>query len=673
MFSIDYISKLTLFIISLILISCSNNKNKANIINDYPITPVSFTNVTIEDNFWKKRLEINKEITIPATLKKSEETGRISNFAKAGKLEEGEFEGIFFNDSDVFKIIEGASYSLHVNPNPKLKKNIDEVIYKIASAQEKDGYLYTNRTINPKKAADSAGIKRWTNLEIFHELYNVGHLYEAAVAHYEATGEKKLLNVAIKNANLINEVFGPNKNYGVPGHQEIEIGLVKLYRVTGEKKYLDLAKFFIDQKGRNKEKRIKVEKTNPWGGTKFDQDFWTGKYAQDHKPFEEQDEAVGHAVRACYFYSGATDIAAITGTKEYDFALKNIWEDIIEKKIFLTGGIGAEPGIEGFGPAYELPNATAYTETCAAIALMFWNHRLFLLNGDIKYIDVFERILYNGFLSSVSFEGDTFLYPNPLESDGKFKFNRGVCGRSEWFDCSCCPVNIVRFLPSLPGYIYATKNDEVYVNLFIGNSSKIKINDDMLLLNQKTNYPWDGKVKFTFNNQNPISTKLNIRVPSWSRGSVMAGSLYTYINDANQKIKLKINNEDQKVNISNGYIKLDKRNWSINDNIEIEFEMSIKKVVSNENVLSNKDKIAFEYGPIVYCAEEIDNPGGVLNIKINNEFSSKFMYDENLFNGIGKIQLMNDNNSKSNKFTLIPYFSWANRDIGEMAVWFNSK
>ncbi len=634
MFSIDYISKLTLFIILLILISCSNNKNKAIIITDYPITPVSFTNVTIE---------------------------------------EGEFEGIFFNDSDVFKILEGASYSLHVNPDPELKKNIDEVIYKIVSAQEKDGYLYTNRTINPKKAADSAGIKRWTNLEIFHELYNVGHLYEAAVAHYEATGEKKLLNVAIKNANLINEVFGPNKNYGVPGHQEIEIGLVKLYRVTGEKKYLDLAKFFIDQKGRNKEKRIKVEKINPWGGTKFDQDFWTGKYAQDHKPFEDQDEAVGHAVRACYFYSGATDIAAITGTKEYDFALKNIWEDIIEKKIFLTGGIGAEPGIEGFGPAYELPNATAYTETCAAIALMFWNHRLFLLNGDIKYIDVFERILYNGFLSSVSFEGDTFLYPNPLESDGKFKFNRGVCGRSEWFDCSCCPVNIVRFLPSLPGYIYATKNDEVYVNLFIGNSSKIKINDDMLLLNQKTNYPWDGKVKFTFNNQNPISTKLNIRVPSWSRGSVLPGSLYNYINDANQWIKLKINDEDQKVNISNGYIKLDKRKWSINDNIEIEFEMSIKKVVSNENVLSNKDKIAFEYGPIVYCAEEIDNPGGVLNIKINNEFSSKFMYDENLFNGIGKIQLMNDNNSKSNKFTLIPYFSWANRDIGEMAVWFNSK
>ncbi len=670
-----------LFGIFFLILGCKTNINKKEKYNDYPIYPVQFTDVKISDNFWEKRLDVNKEITIPATFKKSEETGRISNFAKAGGLEEGSFEGIFFNDSDVFKIIEGASYSLQVKPDPDLKKYLDDLIDKIASAQEEDGYLYTNRTIDPLKAADSAGVNRWTNLEIFHELYNVGHLYEAAVAHYKATGERKLLDVAIKNADLVYEVFGPDKNYGVPGHQEIEIGLVKLYRVTGNSKYLSLAKFFIDQRGRNKNKRIgqdsatlkfKFDKINPWGGL-YDNDFWTGEYSQDHKPFVEQDKAVGHAVRAVYFYSGVTDIAAITGTKEYDFALKNIWEDIVERKIFLTGGIGAEPGIEGFGPDYDLPNATAYTETCAAIALMLWNHRLFLRSGDVKYFDVLERILYNGFLSSVSFNGDTFLYPNPLESDGIFKYNRGVCGRSEWFDCSCCPTNIVRFLPSLPGYIYSTKDEKIFVNLFIGSSAKISMNGQNLLLKQKTNYPWDGKINFSFENEEPISAKLNIRVPSWSAGSVLPSSLYNYVDDKSSTIKLKINGEPRLLNISNGYIELETRKWSNKDNIEVEFEMFVRKVKANDKVLANKGKIAFEYGPIVYCAEEVDNSKGILNLSLDKEYSSQFIFDKNLFDGIGKIKLTKEDKSKLDEVKLIPYFAWANREVGEMAVWLNSK
>ena len=670
-----------LFGIFFLILGCKTNINKKEKYNDYPIYPVQFTDVKISDNFWEKRLDVNKEITIPATFKKSEETGRISNFAKAGGLEEGSFEGIFFNDSDVFKIIEGASYSLQVKPDPDLKKYLDDLIDKIASAQEEDGYLYTNRTIDPLKAADSAGVNRWTNLEIFHELYNVGHLYEAAVAHYKATGERKLLDVAIKNADLVYEVFGPDKNYGVPGHQEIEIGLVKLYRVTGNSKYLSLAKFFIDQRGRNKNKRIgqdsatlkfKFDKINPWGGL-YDNDFWTGEYSQDHKPFVEQDKAVGHAVRAVYFYSGVTDIAAITGTKEYDLALKNIWEDIVERKIFLTGGIGAEPGIEGFGPDYDLPNATAYTETCAAIALMLWNHRLFLRSGDVKYFDVLERILYNGFLSSVSFNGDTFLYPNPLESDGIFKYNRGVCGRSEWFDCSCCPTNIVRFLPSLPGYIYSTKDEKIFVNLFIGSSAKISMNGQNLLLKQKTNYPWDGKINFSFENEEPISAKLNIRVPSWSAGSVLPSSLYNYVDDKSSTIKLKINGEPRLLNISNGYIELETRKWSNKDNIEVEFEMFVRKVKANDKVLANKGKIAFEYGPIVYCAEEVDNSKGILNLSLDKEYSSQFIFDKNLFDGIGKIKLTKEDKSKLDEVKLIPYFAWANREVGEMAVWLNSK
>ena len=681
MFGIINFKNTILFGIFFLILGCKTNINKKEKYNDYPIYPVQFTDVKISDNFWEKRLDVNKEITIPVTFKKSEETGRISNFAKAGGLEEGSFEGIFFNDSDVFKIIEGASYSLQVKPDPDLKKYLDDLIDKIASAQEEDGYLYTNRTINPIKAADSAGVNRWTNLEIFHELYNVGHLYEAAVAHYKATGERKLLDVAIKNADLVYEVFGPDKNYGVPGHQEIEIGLVKLYRVTGNSKYLSLAKFFIDQRGRNKNKRIgqdsatlkfKFDKINPWGGL-YDNDFWTGEYSQDHKPFVEQDKAVGHAVRAVYFYSGVTDIAAITGTKEYDLALKNIWEDIVERKIFLTGGIGAEPGIEGFGPDYDLPNATAYTETCAAIALMLWNHRLFLRSGDVKYFDVLERILYNGFLSSVSFNGDTFLYPNPLESDGIFKYNRGVCGRSEWFDCSCCPTNIVRFLPSLPGYIYSTKDEKIFVNLFIGSSAKISINSQNLLLKQKTNYPWDGKINFSFENEEPISAKLNIRVPSWSAGSVLPSSLYNYVDDKSSKIKLKINGEPRLLNISNGYIELETRKWSNDDNIEVEFEMFVRKVKANDKVIANKGKIAFEYGPIVYCAEEVDNSKGILNLSLDEEYSSQFIFDKNLFDGIGKIKLTKEDKSKLDEVKLIPYFAWANREVGEMAVWLNSK
>ncbi|MGD9329568.1 MAG: glycoside hydrolase family 127 protein, partial [Cyclobacteriaceae bacterium] len=337
---------------------------------DYPVQPVPFTSVRLNDDFWAPRIKTNKEVTLPYTFEKSDETGRLRNFAIAGGMEEGEFEGIFFNDSDVFKIIEGASYTLQVEDDPELKKYLDDLIAKIAAAQEEDGYLYTNRTIDPEKAADGAGEERWTNLAVYHELYNVGHMYEAAVAHYQATGERTFLEVALKNADLINEVFGPGKNMGVPGHQEIEMGLVKLYRVTGDIKYLKLAKFFVDQRGNDEGHEL------------------YGEYCQDHKPFVDQEEAVGHAVRACYFYSGATDVAALTGTTAYDSALQNIWEDIVFRKIYLTGGIGAERQHEGFGPAYELPNATAYTETCAAIALMFWNHRMFLRSGEVKYMDV---------------------------------------------------------------------------------------------------------------------------------------------------------------------------------------------------------------------------------------------------------------------------------------------
>lgn len=621
--------------------------------NDYPIAPVPFTSVHIEDDFWQPRLEINREVTVPYTFQKSEETGRISNFAKAGGLEEGEFEGIYFNDSDVFKIIEGASYSLQVDPDPELKAYLDEVIAKIAAAQEPDGYLYTNRTINPEKAADGGGENRWTNLRVHHELYNVGHMYEAAVAHYQATGERTLLDVAIKNANLIDSVFGPGKNMGVPGHQEIEIGLVKLYRVTGERKYLELAKFFVDQRG------------NAEGHELY------GEYSQDHKPLAQQDKAVGHSVRAGYYYAGATDVAAIYGTDEYDAALQRIWDNIVSTKIYLTGGIGAEPQHEGFGPDYELPNATAYTETCAAIALMLWNHRLFLLKGDAKYMDVFERTLYNGFLAGVSFEGNTFFYPNPLETDGVHKFNQGVCGRSPWFDCSCCPVNVVRIMPSLPGYIYATQGETVYVNLYIGNRAEFEVNGQPFAVKQTTNYPWDGKVSFTI--QKGGAAQFKFRIPGWLRNEVMPGGLYRYADDEQLGFEVAVNGEKQDVTAEKGYITLAKENWKENDEITLTFDMAVRKVVANENVAADKGKAALERGPVVYCAEEVDNPRGVLNLELGKIDGFEYVYDEELLNGVGKITGQAYMAEKNVPFQAIPYYAWAHRKMGEMAVWLTAR
>lgn len=638
----------------LITISCSKQAQ------DYPIKPVAFTQVNINDNFWAPRLETNRKVTIPYTFEKCEETGRIRNFAIAGGLEEGEHEGLRFNDSDLFKIIEGASYSLQVQHDPKLKAYIDDLITKIAAAQEEDGYLYTTRTIDPSKVQAGGGEERWADMKSSHELYNVGHMYEAAVAHYQATGERNLLDVAIKNADLIDNVFGYGKNMGVPGHSEIEIGLVKLYRVTGEQKYLELAKFFVDQRGN-------AEGHELTGKVK------AGKYQQDHMLFAQQEEAVGHAVRAGYFYSGATDVAALTGETAYDQALDKIWKDIVYQKIYLTGGIGAEPQHEGFGPAYELPNATAYTETCAAIALMLWNHRMFLRSGEVKYMDVFERTLYNGFLAGVSFEGNTFFYPNPLEFDGVSKFNKGVCGRSPWFNCSCCPGNVVRILPSLPGYIYSTKGQEVFVNLYIGNEAEFAVGDQTLRLSQSTNYPWDGKIELTIKNEEKISATFKLRVPGWARNEVMSGDLYRYIDGHTPSVRVSINGKTIHTNSTDDYITLEKREWQQNDKIEIIFDMPVRKVESHEQVIANKGKMALERGPLVYCAEEVDNPAGVLNLTLSKDDDFKYNFNPELFDGLGEITGTAASASEHIPFVAIPYYAWANREIGEMAVWINTK
>ncbi len=655
--------KLLLLLLATILtVSCSNKDSKVK--KDYPVKPVAFTNVKFTDNFWLPRLDTNRNVTIPYDFTKCEETHRIDNFAIAGGLQEGSFIGIRYNDSDVFKVIEGASYSLNIHPDPELEKYLDELIAKIVAAQEDDGYLYTCRTINPDSLPRYTGKTKWSQLKDSHELYNIGHMYEAAVAYYQATGKKTLLDVAIKSADLIDDIFGPGKDqlHGVPGHQEIEIGLVKLYRVTGDEKYLKLAKYFLDQRGNADGHKLYV----------YGEDGNNKVYTQDHKLVIEQSEAVGHAVRAVYMYSGMADIAALTNDRKYNNAVDELWDNVVSKKLYITGGIGSKHAGEAFGDNYDLPNLSAYNETCAAIANMIWNQRMFLLNGNAKYIDVLERTLYNGFLSGVSIHGDKFFYPNPLESDGSHE-------RKPWFSCSCCPTNVVRFLPSLPGYVYAHTNDDLFINLYIGNEANINMDLGEITISQTTNYPWDGNVKINIEPETKSKFTVSLRIPGWAQNKPVPSDLYHYMNESDQKAIIKINNKETKYKISKGYAKI-KRQWEKGDVIEIELPMPVRKVIANEKVTEDIGKFSIERGPIVYCAEWVDNGGKVRNLLLDKNSDFIYEYKENLINGVNIVKGISkslsinksDNSTieKKQNFVAIPYYAWAHRGNGEMTVWF---
>jgi DUF1680 family protein len=476
-------------------------------------------------------------------------------------------------------------------------------------------------------------------------------LYEAAYAHYKATGKKNFLNIALKNADLICETFGPGKKLDVPGHQIIETGLVKLYLATGKEKYLDEAKFFLDQRGNAKGHNL------------------YGSYSQDHKPVVEQDEAVGHAVRAVYMYAAMTDVAAIMIDASYRAAVEKIWDNVVSKKLYVTGGVGARHQGESFGDNYELPNRTAYNETCAAIGNIYWNHRMFLLTGDAKYIDVLERTLYNGMISGVSLEGNTFFYPNCLESDGKYRFNMGSLTRQPWFDCSCCPTNAIRFIPSMPSYIYATRNDSLYVNLFISSKTKVEMNKTNVEISQQTNYPWDGKVTIKVNPQKSETFAVNVRIPGWATGRPVPSDLYSYLNESPEKVTLKLNSEPVDINMKNGFAVIE-RKWSQGDVIELNLPMPIRRVIANEKVRADIDKVALARGPIVYCAEGIDNDGKVLDMVIPDETELQAEYRANLLGGVTVITgNVRDENGEARKLTAIPYYAWSNRGPGEMAVW----
>ncbi len=629
---------------------------------DYPVKPVPFTAVHLTDSFWAPRIEVNRKVTIPFAFQKDEETGRVDNFIRAAEALHGEpFSnhkppGYPFDDTDLYKVIEGASYSLSVTPDPQLDAYLDGLIAKIGAAQEKDGYLYTARTIDPLNPHKWAGPQRWMLESVdSHELYDLGHLYEAAVAHYQATGKRTLLDIALRTADLLDRTFGPGKQVIWPGHQITEMGLAKLYRATGDERYLKLAKFMLDVRG--------PDGRQGSGRT----------YNQSHLKVVDQTEAVGHAVRATYMYSGMADVAALTGDSSYVKAIDAIWDNVAGKKLYITGGIGATGSGEAFGRNYELPNMTAYNETCAAVGNDYWNHRLFLLHADAKYIDVMERTLYNGLISGVALDGTTFFYPNPLESNGQH-------ARSPWFGVACCPGNITRFMASVPGYVYAQRDNALWVNLYMANNARIKLDNGRTVnVVQETKYPWDGAVKITVKPDEAGPLTVNVRIPGWARNEPVASDLYHYSDKSSALVTLNVNGRAVPVKAVNGYVSIT-RTWpKAGTFIELTMPMPVRRVIANDQVAADRGRVALERGPIVYTAEWPDNPNGkVRNLMLPDSAAVTTEFKPGLLKGVTVVKsraiaLNFDAQGKVTKtpqpFVAIPYYAWANRGRGQMLVW----
>ena len=643
-------------------------------LSGYPITPVTFTSVKVAPNsFWGQRLEASRKVTLPLAFSKCEETGRYKNFEHAAAhLKDPSkvfpVSGFSFDDTDPYKTIEGASYILQTYPDAKLRHYIDSVITIIGSAQEPDGYLYTGRTQNPQHPHEWAGDKRWSKEEdLSHELYNLGHMVEAAIAHYQATGSRHFLDIAIRYADCVCREVGPKPGQAcvVPGHQIAEMALCKLYLVTRQRKYLDEAKFFLDYRGKTQRR---------------------SEYSQSHKPVVDQDEAVGHAVRAAYMYAGMADVAALTGDTAYIHAIDRIWDNIVSKKLYITGGIGATNNGEAFGANYELPNMSAYAETCAAIGNVYVNYRLFLLHGESKYYDVLERTLYNGLISGVSLDGGKFFYPNPLESMGQHQ-------RQPWFGCACCPSNICRFIPSLPGYVYAVKDRNLYVNLFLANSATMKVGGKEVKLSQETQYPWNGDIALKIENNRAGRFNLKIRIPGWVQGRPVPSDLYEYSDGKRPSYSVLVNGKKADAQLEkDGYYTIN-RAWKKGDVVSIHFDMDVRTVRANNKVVADRGQIAVERGPLVYCAEWPDNNFDIMGMLVNQ--SPAFATGEKPMSAFipadrqkqltlfktQDITTLSTNaqllaydkqgrlTTQDERLTLIPYFAWCHRGSGNMKVW----
>lgn len=650
--------------------------------NGYPITQVPFTAVKVTPgSFWGDRIRAAREVTIPLAFSKCETTHRYENFNMAAytlqhpgheglntpKWDVSKFMGFSFDDTDVYKTIEGASYVLQTYPDKKLKAYIDSVLDIVGAAQEPDGYLYTARTINPEHPHHWAGKKRWETEDFLsHELYNLGHMVDAACAHYQATGSSKFLNIAKRYADCVIREVGPNTGQAciVPGHQIAEMALARLYVLTGEQKYQDEAKFLLDYRGKTGRKDI---------------------YSQSDKPVVEQKEAWGHAVRAGYMYAGMADVAALTGDQDYLKAIDAICDNIISCKYYITGGVGARHEGEAFGANYELPNLTSYNETCAAISMVYLFHRMFLLHGDAKYIDCLERTLYNGVISGMSVDGGRFFYPNPLASDGRYAFNAdNTVERQPWFGCACCPSNLCRFIPSFPGYVYAVKDRSLYVNLFTGNTATVKVGGKDVVLEQVTNYPWDGDITLNVKKNQANQFALKIRIPEWATGKPVPSDLYHYSDDVLPSVSCKVNGDVVAVNTTDdGYLTIDRR-WKKGDVVSIHFDMPVRTVKASRRVADDRGRVAVERGPLVYCAEGVDNDSfdlfnflmprqprfTVTDCQISTNTPMTFSVKAIEVNGQalqqdeqGEVQV------RKATLTMIPYYAWNHRGPGLMEVW----
>ena len=634
---------------------------------DYPMQPVPFTSVHITGGFWQARQETNRQVTIPYAFQQCEDTKRLRNFELATETMKRRAAGetnfqnkpltIYpFDDSDIYKVVEAASFALNLQKDPALEAKLDGYINEIAAAQEPDGYLYTFRTMHPDSPAHEwINQQRWLNDPVLsHELYNLGHLYEAGAAHYQATGKTNLLNVCLKSAGLVEQDFGTNKLRLAPGHQVIEMGLVKLFRATGEPRYLELAKFFLDVRGPNQD-----------------------PYNQRHLRVVDQTEAVGHAVRANYMYSGMADVAALTGDQAYVNAITKIWDNVVGKKLHLTGGVGARAKGEAYGDNYELPN-NCYNETCAAIAFMMWNHRMFLLTGEGKYMDVFERTLYNGFISGVSLTGNRFFYPNPLEYDGKAVNNHNHAGRAPWFGCACCPPNVMRTLAALTGYFYAVRKDELFVNLYAPGDATISLGGTKIKISQETDYPWAGPIKLKVSPEAPAKFTLNLRLPDWAQGQPMPGDLYRYDNPQPAIGSLRVNGGQFPAPPKQGYLRIS-REWKAGDVVDLDLPMVVRRVRGNDKIAATSGRVALERGPVVYCLEGVDNGGLVSGcvLPANAEIRSEFKAD--VLGGATILTIPDGQRVESHPnetvtlrkeaLVAIPYALWNNRGLSPMEVW----
>jgi len=617
---------------------------------------VNFAKVNITDNFWKPKIDKVAVVTIPVCIDQTEvKTARIRNFEKVARNKGEKHEGIFYDDSDVYKALEAIAYSLKTHPNPLLEAKADEWIDKIAAAQQPDGYLNTMYTLNEPQ-------NRYTDMSM-HEDYNCGHMIEAAVAYYNVTGKRKFLEVAIKWANHFDSLFGPTKKHWVTGHEELELALVKLYKVTADDKYLKLSNWLLEERGHG------YAKGYTWT------DWKDTAYAQDVKPVKEQTEITGHAVRAMYLYTGAADVAEQTGDSAYMKAMKTVWEDVVFRNMFITGGIGSSGGNEGFSIDYDLPNENAYCETCASVGMVFWNQRMNALTGDSKYIDVLEKTLYNGALDGLSLDGDRFFYGNPLASNGRHS-------RREWFGTACCPANIARLIASLGNYIYASSNDGIWINLFVGSNTIIPIQKTNIALNMETNYPWDGAVKINVNPDKKIKYTMHIRVPGYVNGIAVPGGLYNFTNTNITNLVIKVNGAIVAYTQEQGYAILN-REWKKGDVIEMNIPMDIKKVITRDEVKQDNDRMALQRGPLIYCFEGADNNGKAWNIFLpaNADFNTTnfTIKNESVLALVSNLPVVNISADGSSLNTVlqqvkaIPYYTWCNRGSNPMQVWLPTK